>query len=209
MFKKILLAAVMLSPVLVPPSPAAAEVVFGPQIEVGGKFGNDRNIGFTKLMLPWYQQDDLLLFSDIRGRLDDNETQEYNAGLGLRFLLDEESGIGIYGFVDRLKSTYQHSYTQGTFGAEYFKPDWDLRVNAYLPEDKENMINSLSTLSISGSSISVRRGLEKPLPGFDLEVGFRLPLDKFDARAYIGGFYFEDGGFEEVDESFESLATCS
>src|SRR5690606_23264988 len=100
---------------------------------IEGRTNSDRSIGYPKMLIPLMQSNDALLFTDIRGRLDDQSSQEYNLGLGYRWI---DSGwiFGGYAFADHLHSANGFDYWQGTAGIEMLSEDWDIRFNGYLPE---------------------------------------------------------------------------
>ena len=173
---------------------------FEPQIEVGGKLGNERNIGAVKMMVPVYQKSDRMVFTDIRGRIDDEDTEEFNLGLGYRqkVKLGRNSAVlGAYGFYDQLSSATDNDYSQVTLGLEALTKNYEARVNYYIPEDDENPVGQ-NGLIVNGGSIGIRNNLERALGGFDAEVGYKLPVSGYDIRAYVGGYHFSEEGFDDV-----------
>ncbi|WP_428387236.1 inverse autotransporter beta domain-containing protein [Mucisphaera sp.] len=166
-----------------------------------GKLGSDRNIGETDVLIPLTQLQDQLLFADFRFRFDDDESQEYNLGLGYRRLVTNNLILGGYGFYDHLISGNDNSFWQLTIGAEALLESYEFRANIYLPEDKESQFGPVSTGGIlDGNTINFARarGVEKPLPGFDLEAGIRSPVKDIDAWFYAAYFHFDDSDFETV-----------
>jgi hypothetical protein len=170
-----------------------------PQVELETKLGTSgRKLIVPKIMTPIWQDEDSLLFSDVRFKADNQDSQEFNLGIGYREMVDDNWIIGGYGFFDRLKSDYENTYSQATFGLEALSENNDLRINAYIPEGTENAVPGSGSLVISGSQLSINGGFERALPGFDAEIGRKLPFDFADVRAYAGGFSFKADGYEDI-----------
>jgi hypothetical protein len=181
-------------------SSAGADDKWTPQVELEGKTGTSgRDIGVTKMMTPLWQDDDSLLFNDIRYKFDNRDSQEYNLGLGYREKINSDLIIGSYGFFDRMRSDSEHMYSQGTFGIEALTENNDFRANVYIPESTENGAPGAAKLIISGvNSISVQGGFERALPGADFEIGQKIGLGLGDLRVYGGGYSFSASGYESV-----------
>jgi hypothetical protein len=184
-----------------------------PYIDLGGKVGNERSLAETNLFIPLLQDNKSLIFGDIRGRIDARENQEGNFGVGFRHMLDQGWNLGMYSFYDRRRTEDSSFFNQITFGVEALSFDWDLRGNYYQPfGDKENVISSTggtgpASASLSGGSIIITSPgqqivTERALPGFDGEVGWRIPVWGVDSstqlRAYVGGYHFDDKFSEAV-----------
>lgn len=145
---------------------------WGAHLELEGKAGTKRNLGEADLFLPLAQNDDTLLFADIRTRLDDQSSREGNFGVGVRHMLEDGWNIGGYGYFDRRRSEYHNYFSQATIGAELLGRDWDLRANGYIPMGRgRSPVDSLNSAEISGSSVVFHGGEEHALGGFDAEVG--------------------------------------
>src|SRR3569623_311491 len=71
-----------------------------PWVEAGGMVGTDRSLGDVDLFIPVWQDQTSLLFGDLRGRFDNQGTNEGNFGLGFRTQVDPEWSIGGYGYFD-------------------------------------------------------------------------------------------------------------
>lgn len=176
---------------------------WSPYIDLGGKVGNKRDIGEADLFLPLVQNDNSMLFADVRTRFDNDSGHEGNFGLGLRHMLGNGWNIGGYGYFDRRKSAYDNYFNQITLGAEALSLDWDLRANAYVPVGKRtHSVSGFNSATLSGTSVTLTGGEEKSLGGFDAEAGWRIPL--FDANAgqqlriYGGGYRFTANGVSDV-----------
>ena len=124
--------------------------------------------------------------------------------------------IGLHGFVDWRETDHSGDYRQFSAGAELLGEHWDLRFNAYLPEDSVTRDTSFELFvdydpfELSGLAHGARN-----LPGIDAEVGLELThlanlewgrpllegfdLPAFDLWAHAGGFHYEgDEGFDDV-----------
>lgn len=104
-----------------------------PFLDVEGKLGSHRHLGEGDFFIPLVQDDNTLLYTDIRYRLDNESSREGNFGLGLRELLPSEWIIGGYTYYDRRKTPYDNYFSQITAGLEALSVDWDFRANVYIP----------------------------------------------------------------------------
>ncbi len=168
-----------------------------PHIDLEGKPGTERSLGETDLFLPFWQDEDTLLFGSFRARMDDSDSREGNFGLGLREMLDNGWNLGGYGYFDHRKSPYDNSFNQATLGIEALSFDWDFRANAYLPFGRtKHLTDELADADFSGANIQYRAGYERAMKGFDAEIGWRAPVFEDDAnqqlRIYGGGYRFTD-----------------
>jgi hypothetical protein len=182
------------------PCASAAEKDYPAWANLGGKIGNhDRYLGLLDVFVPLTQKPDGLWFTDLRLKDASGPEAEYNIGTGYRRMINDTWILGVYGFYDNLRSAHENYFQQGTIGMEALTKEWDFRVNAYFPETKKEVLSSTSTgtIDISGSTITTStttsETLEQALPGFDAEVGYRLPGSQ-DIRVYAGGFYFDRSG---------------
>jgi hypothetical protein len=187
------------------------------RFEINGKIGTKRNIGDGKILLPIYQEyeGNRLLFLDLRGRFDNLSSQEYNIGLGYRrliegrnFLNQNQWIVGTYAFLDQLTSKNKNRFLQLTIGAEALSEKFDLRGNIYLPQEKKEFVSmnteirdsvDFDTASTGIKDVYKSYSIEKPLQGFDLELGYKLPITAAKTKVFAGGYYFNGGsGFESV-----------
>lgn len=175
----------------------AEEPKWGAHLDVEAKPGNKRSLGEMGLFVPLRQDGHSLLFGNLIGRFDDHSSREANAGIGFRRMHADGWNFGLYGFFDRRRSNYGNYFNQATLGAEALGRDWDFRANLYQPfGDRIRQVDSLNTVEISGASVVFRGGEERALPGFDAEIGWRVPLfgqdDRRQLRFYLGGYRFSD-----------------
>ena len=172
-------------------------------IEAEGKWGNERSIGELDLFIPITQDEDTLIFADIRGKIASDDTQEGNFGLGIRQIFQSGWIGGLYAYYDRRNSKNDNKYDQLTLGGEVLTEKHELRVNAYIPESTENDIGQISAVgSVSGTSFQIANfsaPKERALAGVDAEVGYKLyNNENVDLWAYGGGYYFDASGYDEV-----------
>ena len=176
------------------------------KIASGAKIGNKRDIGIFKTLIPVWQSGNAkkLAYLDLRTRLDDVGSSEFNLGGGYRFVMDKdflnqkEWIIGAYGFIDRLDSRFNNVFLQTTLGIEALSESYDFRLNVYLPQDKEKDVNQLREVSFNGHGFEIINQKEKPLDGFDVEFGYKLPINKFDAHLFVGAYYYDANQFDTI-----------
>ncbi|MDF1823613.1 MAG: right-handed parallel beta-helix repeat-containing protein [Verrucomicrobiales bacterium] len=164
------------------------------------KGGNSRHIGQLGFTIPFAQNEDTLLFLDFRGRIDDQDTEEFNLGLAYRKLLPNEWIFGAYGFFDRNTTAYGNEFDQGTVGFEFLSEDWDFRVNGYLPDLKgqdAGLAPGFGSISTIGNQfvIDTRRLEERAYYGGDYEIGKRVVVfgeNENEVRVFGGGYYFDN-----------------
>lgn len=128
-------------------------------VNIEGKVGSKRDIAETSVFMPLACAEDMLTFTDLRFKADDQSNREGNIGLGLRQL--KETGVrGGYVYFDRKRSgTTDKYHNQVTLGAEWLTEEWEVRGNAYIPISGEKTIGTQSSISnpfLSGNSILVR-----------------------------------------------------
>lgn len=177
---------------------SAEETFYQPHVDFRYKLGNKRTLGSSELFIPIVQDESALLFTDIRGVVDNNGANEGNVGIGYR-QVKHDAIFGLYGFADRRRSQFDNYFSQMTIGAEILSEDWDFRTNLYMPlsQDGKVVSQSPSTAYLAGSGIYVDSTVtkEKALRGYDAEIGYRL---FGETRAYIGGYHFYGGGGPNV-----------
>jgi len=174
-----------------------------PFLDVEGKLGSHRHLGEGDFFIPLVQDQNTLLYTDIRYRLDNESSREGNFGLGLREILPSDWIIGGYTYYDRRKTPYDNYFSQITAGLEALSVDWDFRANVYIPiGTTSHLEDALSSVDFSGTSIMYSQGEERSMKGYDAEIGYRLPI--FDAqeeqqiRIYAGGYRFYEDDVQSV-----------
>lgn len=172
---------------------------WGSHVDAEAKFGSRRDIGEADLFMPIMQDENTLVFTDLRGRFDDQSGNEGNFGIGMRRMRPSGWNLGIYGYFDRRRTGLGSVFEQGTLGLEALGRDWDFRINGYVPVgSRVQGIGSVSSAAISGASVQVTTNTneERALGGYDAEVGWRVPLfdveNRKQLRLYGGGYWFGD-----------------
>jgi hypothetical protein len=182
----------------------AQDARWQPWLEAGGMVGTDHSFGDVDIFLPVWQDQTSMLFGDLRGKFSSEPTEEGNFGLGYRTQVDPRWILGGYGYVDIQNSKNDNLFYQATLGIEALTVDWDIRLNGYIPFNGggRDLSGNNGSVKISGNTIGITHQEEKPLYGFDGEVGWRLPIfpadGDMDVRAFIGGYYFTNSDVDTV-----------
>lgn len=156
---------------------------------------NSRDIGLPQMAIPLWQDDKSLLFSNLRYRFDNEQSQEYNLGLGFRREITPDWILGGYGFFDKLSSANGNLYTQGTFGVEAIRVNNDAHFNFYVPQNTVHGVAGGGQVQIIGNQLSIAGGSERALPGWDFELGQKLPVSFADVRIYGGAYHYGADNF--------------
>lgn len=177
-----------------------------PRVEANIRAGTERSILMTEAWVPLAQDRDRVLYGDLRLMGDDQDSREWNFGIGYREVNDTADAVmGVHGWFDRRRSGRGSVFYQVTGGFEYFSEPLDIRVNAYVPFNQEEKyaIPAASTapyLADTGIYFDSPGVLaEKPLHGADIE--FSIPLtalqgDMESFRVSAGGFAFKGRGLD-------------
>jgi len=193
-----------------PQSPTEISQKWSAWWEFGGYYtSDDASRGEVTLFSPLLQGPDDLVFLDARGKLFEQDVSEGNFALGYRHMLDQGWNIGAWIGYDLRQSEQNNTFRQLSGGIEILHPDWDFRLNGYYPLTNPQMTSSNATLQITGNQLLFINSEEVPLEGADVEIGARLPLERwiseltpdlFELRAYGGYFHFDD------DEAIKEIA---
>ena len=107
-----------------------------------------------------------IVFSQVRysGALNTNGST-LNTGLGARYRIGNDAMIGVNGFWDYRIVNYTSPYSKIGIGLEGFWKDLEMHTNGY--------ISGSQTRTISDTSTSTT--YERVVPGWDLELAYRLP----------------------------------
>ena len=88
-----------------------------------------------------------------------------NIGLGLRKRTSDYSMYGLNAYWDYRMTNYSSAHTRVGLGGEYFWKDFSLRNNWYMSG------TGTKSITISGTDY-----FERVVPGWDVELGYRLPF---------------------------------
>ncbi len=179
--------------------------------EVNWRYGNDRSILMTEFWVPFLQEDDSVLYGDVRIMGDNQENHEFNLGVGYREIaevLGQKGVAGAHGWIDRRITKRGSTFHQATLGTEWLGEDFDMRMNGYIPLSEEKTYEeentTAGTAQLSGTGLFIdtnKTVLEEPQYGMDLELGLNLDFMKEhteSTRIYAGGFYFDGDNTESV-----------
>ena len=188
-----------------------------PWIELGGYGSSEESRGETVLFAPFWQSSTALLFTDIRGKVFDGGEFEGNVALGLRAMQPSGWNLGAWVGWDIRHTEFDNTFNQVAFGFEAIRPDFDVRVNGYVPTDDSEFATRTDTFAalLAGNAIFVQQTSdivhEYALYGVDAEVGFRVPpkfldtdaasgpsggVPRHELRLYGGGFWFDQDDFK-------------
>ncbi|MCE7886530.1 MAG: hypothetical protein DYH13_03385 [Alphaproteobacteria bacterium PRO2] len=192
--------------------PAKAAEPLKPRAEVNGRYSNDRAILMTEFWLPVMQDEDSVLYGDLRMMGDNDDNREGNLGIGYREVTNlpalGDGVAGVHGWIDRRQTKRGSYFNQLTLGGEWLGEKMDVLANGYVPlsDGKEYDIPNADPQgpALVGTGIVVDtngRIIEEPRHGLDLEFGWQLPLlqDHTDSvRAYAGAYYFNSAHTESI-----------
>jgi len=178
-------------------------------MEFMGKPGTTRSLGVSDLFVPLWQDKNNLSFFNLRGQTESFDDGDFNIGFGHRHQFGKFI-LGAYGYYDGAESDQGFYYHQWSTGLEFLSENWDFRVNGYIADRtiKEISYNKVDTEDV-GIDIEEGKGWvdysrwehweeERASSGFDMEIGYKLPVFE-DTRLYLGGYHFAgQHGFEAV-----------
>ena len=163
-----------------------------PNVEVFVKPGSERSLAGVDALIPFTQTGTALGFLDAKARTQDNDSYEFNLGLGYRRYTESQKwALGAYLAFDRRRSPHRNTFDQATLGLEARSEDWDFRVNFYEPLTDKKLVG-LGTTQFQGFGLFRNSAFEEAMGGYDVEVGKALPLfNKVETRVYLAGYRFE------------------
>jgi len=118
------------------------------------------------------------------GSLSNDST--YNTGLGFRHLIGDELLVGVNSYWDYRTTNYTSSYSRFGVGGEIFLNTLSLRNNWYI-----------SGTGRKNFSIQETDYYERVVPGWDLELGYRLPSNP-NVAFFLRGFRWD---YKERDDN--------
>ena len=102
-----------------------------------------------------------------------------NLGLGIRHRPNDISMLGANAFWDYRMTDYSDAHSRLGLGGEYFWKDFELRNNWYIA------ITDDKSVTVDGNEY-----VERVVPGWDVEIGYRLPNNP-ELAFYIRGFNWD------------------
>ena len=155
-------------------------------INISGGTESDTSFSVNSLMklgeLAKDDEDDLktLAFSQARfATATDAEGSTINLGLGIRNRPNDISMVGANAFWDYRMTDYSDAHSRLGLGGEYFWKDFEFRNNWYMS------ITDEKDVTIKGVSYK-----ERVVPGWDVELGYRLPNNP-ELAFFVRGFNWD------------------
>ena len=153
---------------------------------IAGGSESDTSFSINSLMklgeLAKDEEGDLktLAFSQARFATATNaDGSTFNLGLGIRNRPNDISMVGANAFWDYRMTDYSDAHSRLGLGGEYFWKDFEFRNNWYIS------ITDEKDVTIKGVSYK-----ERVVPGWDLELGYRLPNNP-ELAFFIRGFNWD------------------
>ena len=153
---------------------------------IAGGSESDTSFSINSLMklgeLAKDEEGDLktLAFSQARFATATNaDGSTFNLGLGIRNRPNDISMVGANAFWDYRMTDYSDAHSRLGLGGEYFWKDFEFRNNWYIS------ITDEKDVTIKGVSYK-----ERVVPGWDLELGYRLPNNP-EIAFFIRGFNWD------------------
>jgi len=155
-------------------------------VNISGGTESDTSFSINSLMklgeLAKDEEGDLktLAFSQARfATATDADGSTINLGLGIRNRPDDVSMVGANAFWDYRMTDYSDAHSRLGLGGEYLWKDFEFRNNWYMS------ITDEKDVTIKGVSYK-----ERVVPGWDLEVGYRLPNNP-EFAFFVRGFNWD------------------
>ena len=155
-------------------------------VNISGGTESDTSFSINSLMkLGALAKDDegdlkTLAFSQARFSTATNASgSTTNLGLGIRHRPNDVSMVGANAFWDYRMTDYSDAHSRLGLGGEYFWKDFEFRNNWYMS------ITDEKDVTIKGTSYK-----ERVVPGWDLELGYRLPNNP-ELAFFVRGFNWD------------------
>jgi len=206
--------------------PVIENNTLGGAMTYGVKGGDDYIEQQLDILIPVYMYNERsLIFVNPRAAHNDDSEKEMNLGAGYRHLFKDKNlilGGNIY--YDSRWPDSDAQFDQYGFGLELMSTWIDARANYYIPEDKEVLVESETSVSQVGSSRYTEYShwaendtiyerhrtttintfmheqidiYEGTLEGWDAEIGIKIPMpwENLETRVF-GGYYHFDPNIE-------------
>ena len=155
-------------------------------VNIGGGTESDTSFSLDSLMklgeLAKDSEGDIKTFAFSQARLataTNASGSTFNLGLGIRNRPNDVSMIGANAFWDYRMTDYSDAHSRIGLGGEYFWKDFELRNNLYMSMTSEK--------DVTIKSVSYK---ERIVPGWDVEVGYRLPNNP-ELAFFVRGFNWD------------------
>lgn len=167
-------------------------------VEAAGYFSSNQSRAEAVYFQPLAQTENSLLFADIRAKLFTEDIREGNFAVGYREIINNDWIVGAWIGYDHRRSSFGNTFNQISAGFETMNPDFDFRLNTYMPLSDPKSTSATAQVVFTGSQLYMISGAESPMHGIDSEFGVRLPIERFgfensqEARLFFGGYFFDD-----------------
>lgn len=170
-------------------APAKAETSeganWGPHAEIVSRPGTFDTSGTAEFFVPLLQDNDTLVFTDMRLGLGTQSDYFGNWGLGVRQIARPNLIIGGFAFFDVTRTDDNENFYGGTAGFELLSTDFDLRASVHIPFTQERFlrtdITNASTPAIVNNriveSFTTQTFDQIGMYGIDVEAGLRVYAD--------------------------------
>ena len=155
-------------------------------LNISGGTESDTSFSINSLMklgeLSKDEEGDLktLAFSQVRFSTATNASgSTTNLGLGIRHRPNHVSMVGANAFWDYRMTDYSDAHSRLGLGGEYFWKDFEFRNNLYMA------ITDEKDVTVKGTSYK-----ERVVPGWDMELGYRLPNNP-ELAFFVRGFNWD------------------
>ena len=155
-------------------------------VNISGGTESDTSFSINSLMklaqLAKDEEGDLktLAFSQARFATATNaDGSTTNLGLGIRHRPNDVSMVGANAFWDYRMTDYSDAHSRLGLGGEYFLKDFEFRNNFYMA------ITDEKDVTVKGTSYK-----ERVVPGWDVELGYRLPNNP-QLAFFVRGFNWD------------------
>ena len=145
--------------------------------------------GWTEGLMPVYQNNQQLVYSDLQFEGNSTNAGILSAGGGYRQQINSQGIAGAYLFYDRERSASENYYNVISPGVEYLTPSWQYRLNYYAPIGTKTYLMSQGLAGDFGNTQyeswsgnartdSTQYNYESLSYGADFTVGYRFQADK-------------------------------
>lgn len=176
------------------------ETWFAPRFYVDSRAGvlYGYQESFTNLggFVPYFFEENAMLYADARGMLGYDGRGGANLGLGWRYYMPElDRFIGANLWYD-FDASHTRSYNQVGVGFESIGRYFDLFLNGYIPVGGDQNILSTALVGqgqFSGNMLLLDRynEVESAYTGFDAQIGGPMPIfGRYGLQGYTGFYFF-------------------
>jgi len=181
----------------------------------GVRFGTESRVLYIMdFLIPLYQDENNIFFSNIKYTPNDHDGWELNLGAGYRrLLLDDKLLLGLNAYYDKRKTDWGTNHEQWGVGLEAmadipleaFNLGLTGRFNYYYPLSHtkiDGLGTAYASYALSDSGIILTGGrVEEPMRGFDYEGGVRIPYlsDYVETWAYAGGYHYKGRRVRDIN----------